>query len=1396
MSSFSPFEATIGEIIGCGEFQDKLESIFSNVGWTLVLGTAGIGKTTRVLGACRNFLHNERFQAIKQQASVGASVSDSVSATDAVLDPLVKSASGDMLDIIPKARIAKGVDAIYLDLRGCITKRDVLATIAIQTGIESETLNQLEFFITKFLSFLSEGSVIILDHVGINACQAMVSIFDTVSKKVSLVVISDSNDDNYKSNKSLLLDVLGDRLKGLSKDPKPIIIPSLNTKDAADIASLFLTLNELKSTKETDRKLLINKIVLLSNSNPKMMELLSSIPLVVIEDLVSTKISKEGIIQPIVYEDLLSNPRLLNEEDQKFIAALSPLHLLHGVPFEKSLAWHLAQEFFGEVQSSWLSGSQDPKVIWESSWEKMLTYHLIRPHFIPDHFIISDYIKNINQARFDIDELKQMNKYYRYCVDKIISLNSDIKEYVVIDNVQPESKTPSRPSDSLARKQISNDASISNKLGTLITLDSYIVHISNFFALWTKETKNDSLILENSSAEDNIKAGGGGSSPLREKSSDTEGANSPKKVKSIDSEDGRKKILSTSNASRFNNLLEESIISSQEEYLKSNSSKVLAHSLLRLLVGNMVEVISARFTPDEIALLAARLCTLIEKSGSPGDVIVASIIDRAMLLLNANVYDDIEDICKQGFYIISTTFPQGKTFEVTFKINWVLGCLNMRKKNWDQAGKIFDSIIQNFNESDSVSIFVKKTLIECFKNYGDCQVKLYEKAKNSKDSDGNSVQQWKNNNFTTSPGADDVHKSFLSAVQSLEHVKGVYEKAITYSRQLYGPLSLNAVDAVSALGSVHKELNQMKEAKKLYEDAITTCQKRAEGLHQRTANAIINLASIYAEEKGKENIARILFDEALQMYRSVFPDNHPLVLTTASSLAKYYTLQMRYDRAVHIYEEALVASRRAVASAKTSADRIREILGTASISIAIASLHDKTGKYTLAAPLYQQAIDTYKDTYGNKHHSVAETMCLLALCIDKLGVEEGETLADGPKYKEAVQLIEDAFIIYRDTNMSQSPQIVKAMKQLAKIHRRRLNFTRARELYDEIMEIYYDVRIGACEELADTHTEYAELLCASDEHLEGRVLYEQALQIYRKLYGDMSAKVADVLVATGTSYLDINFYEDAFPFFEDAIVVCTEVYGKESVKLADCYCSMGQVLQGLDEYSEAQIAYENALKLYRRHFGHTNENVAKVLNNMGTLMDDIGNFDQAKFFYDHSLAILKTVHGNLHPQVLAALENYVPLLEDGGLDEEVKNIESDVIEIHKEEERIRESGENKTTEDIVESKPLSRGFFASALDYDDYGYDYDDTDAVMSAIDPPESSFDADDENIAPVAIDHIETEVFKYDNERFGLSLNMNSTSSDHYNTNDFTVSGSTDEDKDFEGIEAMEKKDSCTCQ
>jgi hypothetical protein len=359
MSSFSPFEATIGEIIGCGEFQDRLESMFSNIGWTLVLGSAGIGKTTRVLGACRNFLHNERFQAIKQQANVGASVSDSVSATDAVLDPLVKSASGDMLDIIPRARIAKGVDAIYLDLRGCITKRDVLATIAIQTGIESETLNQLEFFITKFLSFLSEGSVIILDHVGINACQAMVNIFDTVSKKVSLVVISDSNDDNYKSNKSLLLDVLGDRLKGLSKDPKPIIIPSLNTKDAADIASLFLTMNELKSLKETDRKLLINKIVLLSNSNPKMMELLSSIPLVVIEDLVSTKMSKEGIIQPIVYEDLLSNPRILNEEDQKFIAALSPLHLLQGVPFDKSLAWPLLKS---SLERSSHHGFQDRKI--------------------------------------------------------------------------------------------------------------------------------------------------------------------------------------------------------------------------------------------------------------------------------------------------------------------------------------------------------------------------------------------------------------------------------------------------------------------------------------------------------------------------------------------------------------------------------------------------------------------------------------------------------------------------------------------------------------------------------------------------------------------------------------------------------------------------------------------------------------------------------------------------------------------------------------------------------------------------------------------------------------------------------------------------------------------------
>ena len=49
-------------------------------------------------------------------------------------------------------------------MRGCMARRDVLSAIALQTGIESISLNQLEFFIMKFLSFLSEGSVIILGN--------------------------------------------------------------------------------------------------------------------------------------------------------------------------------------------------------------------------------------------------------------------------------------------------------------------------------------------------------------------------------------------------------------------------------------------------------------------------------------------------------------------------------------------------------------------------------------------------------------------------------------------------------------------------------------------------------------------------------------------------------------------------------------------------------------------------------------------------------------------------------------------------------------------------------------------------------------------------------------------------------------------------------------------------------------------------------------------------------------------------------------------------------------------------------------------------------------------------------------------------------------------------------
>jgi tetratricopeptide (TPR) repeat protein len=302
-----------------------------------------------------------------------------------------------------------------------------------------------------------------------------------------------------------------------------------------------------------------------------------------------------------------------------------------------------------------------------------------------------------------------------------------------------------------------------------------------------------------------------------------------------------------------------------------------------------------------------------------------------------------------------------------------------------------------------------------------------------------------------------------------ERARQLFEEARIFYLTRYGQNSQKAAETCCDLGDIMRLHERFRESKSLYEAGLIALKPRHDILHPRVAHLIFGLADVIRKDSNvfadhdphgirsispasRERLAGRLLEEALVIFRTVYSDDNPFVVATANALASIMSTQMRYDRAISLYQQSLTSARSALKRAQGAQQKDKETVKIPPILLTIAGLHDKMKRYDLAEPFYQEALSTYRDLYGYKHVCVADALCLLARSIDLRGrepvpddieieddkVEHGEMLqylskpSDG--YDEAAHHLRDALNIYSALRMQDTPMAVKAWKQLALLH--------------------------------------------------------------------------------------------------------------------------------------------------------------------------------------------------------------------------------------------------------------------------------------------------------------------------------------------------------------------------
>jgi serine/threonine-protein kinase len=296
----------------------------------------------------------------------------------------------------------------------------------------------------------------------------------------------------------------------------------------------------------------------------------------------------------------------------------------------------------------------------------------------------------------------------------------------------------------------------------------------------------------------------------------------------------------------------------------------------------------------------------------------------------------------------------------------------------------------------------------------------------------------------------------------------------------------------------------------------------------------------------------------------------------------------------------------------------REPAVQAELFVTLAGLLQHLGRSEEADALYQRALVTRRELYGEDHPDVAVALVGLGLLrIDQARLDDAEPL-----------LRSAATIVDRELQPDDS-RAIEAHAALGLLWQERSDWPAAIAEQEAVLRRLAARGDAPFEEadamvqLASTHF-YAGALDVSDS------LNRLAMGAFRRLRGDGHPRVADVMINLGAAEFERGRYAAAEGFYREALSRVEGWHGPDHPATASALTMLGRALNFQTRDAEATEVLERALAIQERHFGPSHPRVSSVLNDLATIAMRNGRYAEAEQQWLRTEAIQLAVHGEHH----------------------------------------------------------------------------------------------------------------------------------------------------------------------
>ena len=298
----------------------------------------------------------------------------------------------------------------------------------------------------------------------------------------------------------------------------------------------------------------------------------------------------------------------------------------------------------------------------------------------------------------------------------------------------------------------------------------------------------------------------------------------------------------------------------------------------------------------------------------------------------------------------------------------------------------------------------------------------------------------------------------------------------------------------------------------------------------------------------------------------------------------------------------------------------------------LASVYDDLGEYAKAEPLYEQALEIYRQVSGEKHPNFAATLGNLASLHQSQG-----------NFAKAEPLSRKALEIYRQALGEKHPEFATSLNNLAALYRAHGDYAKAEPLYQQALEIRGQVLGEKHPEFATSLNNLAILYQSQGDYTKAEPLLKRALEITRQALGDQHPDFAVRLNNLAFFFQSQGAYEKAEPLYKQALDIKRQVLGEKHADVATSLNNLALLYQVQREYAKAEPLHKQALAIYGQVLGEKHPDYAMSLNNLAGLYTAQGDHAQAEPMYKRALAIKRQVLGKKHPDYARSLNNLAML---------------------------------------------------------------------------------------------------------------------------------------------------------